>query len=46
MGWMSVSLGCTFKNMDPIALSPTKGRDFNHTGNIHLVVAKKTQLIF
>lgn len=46
MGWMSVSLGCMFKNMDLIALSPTKGRDINHTGNISLVVAKKTQLFF
>lgn len=31
MGWMSVSLGCMFKNMDLTALSPTKGRVFDHT---------------
>lgn len=45
MGWMSVSLGCMFKNMDLIALSPTKGRDFNHTRNINLVIAKTTFLV-
>lgn len=36
MGWMSVSLVCMFKNMDLIALSPTKGRDFNKTENVKL----------
>lgn len=33
MGWMFVSLGCMFKNMDLIALSPTKGRVFDHIEN-------------
>lgn len=36
MGWMSVSSVCMFKNMDLIALSPTKGRDVNYTENIKL----------
>lgn len=39
MGWMSVSLGCMFKNMDLIALSPTKGRVFDHTENIYFLDA-------
>lgn len=38
MGWMSVSSGCTFKNMGLIALSPTKGRGLTRP-TIHLVDA-------
>lgn len=40
MGWMSVSLACMFKNMDLIALSLTKGRNFNCTENINKLLSQ------
>lgn len=40
MGWMSVSLACMFKNMDLIALSLTKGRNFNCTENVNKLLSQ------